>query len=265
MSATTEEQPFENRYLCEAREPGRKSFEFATVDGDTARAMCDAMGWELIRVYEPGKDSDRPKNTPQKGDPPLTGKQIRCLVTQARFTFDALYNMGNIADTFESWRHDIVWRTVRREGLSKCQNSHYRKLLSTFRAMRGAADPGGSPANRRQSREGGDTSERREQLIACIAHEMASHARRVQNPQTDAESRMAAHAATKGGMIDGGYLLKIARDKNRAATLHDLDCLIKLPSSRLEHLLSTIKNRIASREGRGDKSNRNKKQGGKDS
>lgn len=264
MSTIQQDQP-ENRYLCEAREAGKKSFEFATVDGDTARAMCDAMGWELIRVYQPGGDSDRPKQTPQKGDPPLTGKQIRCLVTEARFTFDALSNMGNIADTFDSWRHDTVYQTVRREGLSKCQNSHYRKLLSTFRAMRGAADPGGSPANRRQSREGGDTSERREQIIALLAHELGSHTRRVANPQTEMESRMAAHATTKGGPITEAYLMSIAKAKNPGTTLHDTGCLLKLTASRLEQLLFTLRNRIASREGRGETAKRNKKQGGKDS
>ena len=260
MSTATEDQ-FSNRYICEARETGKKSHEFGTPDGETARAMCDAHGWEFIRIYEPGKASDRPKGTPQVGDPPLTGKQKRCLVTEARFTFDALSNMGIVADTFDAWRHDVVYQSVRREGLSKCQNSHYRKLLSIFREMRGAA-AGGKPANRKESREGGDTSERREQLIALIAHELGSHARRVENPQTPQEVQWAAMASAKGGVINEAYFMAIAKAKNPGVTLHDVGCLLLLTSSKLEQLLFTLKNRIASREGRGDPAKRNKKQGG---
>lgn len=256
----TAEDQFENRYICEAREAGQKSFEFGTPDGEAARAMCDAHGWELIRVYEPGKHSDRPKAQPAAGDPPLTAKQLKCLVTEARRTFDMLSNMGNIADTFDAWRHDTVYQAVRREGLSKCQNSHYRKLLSVFRAMRGAPDPGGQP-NRCQSREGGDTAERREQLLALIAQELGSHARRVLKPYAGEET-LAAHAVAKGGPIGEAYLLAMAKGKNPGQTLHDCGCLLKLPASRLEQLLFTLKNRIAAREGRGDPSKRNKKQGG---
>lgn len=262
MSATTEEQ-FENRYVCEARETGKKSHEFATPSHAAARAMCDAHGWEFIRIYQPGSVADRPKNAPQAGDPPLTGKQKRCLVTEARFTFDALSNMGVITDTFDDWRHDVVYQAVRREGLSACQNSHYRKLLNLFREMRGAAVS--KPANRKQSREGGDTSERREQLISLIAHELGSHARRVENPQTPQEVQWAAMASTKGGVINEAYLMSIAKAKNPSVTLHDVGCLLLLTSSSLEQLLFTLKNRIASREGRGDAAKRNKKQGGKDS
>ena len=259
---TTEEDQFENRYICEARETGKKSHEFATPDGVTARAMCDAHGWEFIRLYQPGSHADKPKTAPQLGDPPLTPKQKRCLVTEARITFAALSDMGIVADTFDAWRHDVVYQSVRREGLSKCQNSHYRKLLNIFREMRGAAT-GSKPANRRESREGGDTSERREQLIALLAHELGSHARRVENPQTPQEVQWAAMASTKGGVINEAYLISIARAKNPGVTLHDVGCLLLLTSSALQQLLFTLKNRIASREGRGDPAKRNKKQGGK--
>lgn len=259
MTAT--EDPYGNPYQCEARKPGGKSFLFGTPDEDSARAMCDVHEWEFIRCFAPGSHADKPKATPQKGDPPLTGKQIRCLVTEARFTFDALSNMGNIADTFDSWRHDVVYQTVRREGLTQCQNSHYRKLLSVFRQMRGAADKGGMPQNRKQSREGGDTSERREQLLALIAHELGKHAQRVENPQNEAEVKLAAHASSKGGVINEAYLLAIAKAKNAGTMIYDVGCLIKLTSARLEELLFTLRNRIASREGRGTTKGRNKKQG----
>lgn len=242
-----------------------KSHEFPTPSNEAALAMCDAHGWECIRIYEPGSHADKPKAKPAAGDGPLSAKQLKCLVTEARKTFDALSNMGNISDTFDSWRHSVIYQAVRREGLKMCQSSHYRKLLSTFRAMRGAADPGGSPAkHRRQSREGGDTGERREQLMFLLAHELAAHAKRVENPQTPEEVKWAAMASTKGGVITEAYLLSIARAKNGGTTLHDTECLIKLTSARLEELVFTLRNRIAAREGRGETAQRNKKQSRKD-
>jgi hypothetical protein len=261
----TQEDPFKNRYQCEARVTGKKSHEFATPSSDAARAMCDVHGWEFIRIYQPGSHADKLQAKPAAGNGPLSAKQLKCLVTEARKTFDALSKMGNISDTFDSWRHDVVYQTVRREGLKLCQSSHYRKLLSTFRAMRGTADPGGAPAKHcRQSREGGDTGERREQLIFLLAHELASHAKRVENPQTPDEIKWAAMASSKGGVLTEAYLLTIARAKNAGTPLHDTECLIKLTSARLEELVFTLRNRISAREGRGETAKRNKKQSGKD-
>ncbi len=106
------------RYVCEAREPGKASFEFPTVDGETARAVCDASGWELIRVYQLGGDSDRPTQKPTTGDRPLSKKQLQTLVIEAGKTHRALSRMGVVTDVFDDWRHAQVWACVRIEGLS---------------------------------------------------------------------------------------------------------------------------------------------------
>ncbi|MEI6605127.1 MAG: hypothetical protein WCP35_07445 [Verrucomicrobiota bacterium] len=246
-------------YLCEARKPGQASHHFAVVSGDAARALCDLNGWELIRVYEPGKDSDRPESRPAKGDGPLSKKQLTCLVTEANKTWRQQSNMGLIAETFAEWRHAQVYAQVRREGLSKCQSSHYLKLLDHFRSMRGEKTRGAwSGGQRRQSREGGDTAERRDQVIHHIAAELGRHAAVVEDPKTMAESVCAAHATMKGGVIGEEYLMAIARGKNPGQSLVDVGCLIKLPASRLEQLLYTLRNRIAAREGRGVAAKRNK-------
>jgi hypothetical protein len=258
MKTDHEEPPM--RYLCEARETGKPSFEFPTVDGDTARAVCDANGWELIRVYKKGGDSDRPAGSHAKGDPPLTPKQLQTLAIEAGKTHRALSRMALTTDAVDDWRHAEVWKCVRREGLSHCQNSHYRKLLAHFRTLRGEFTPGAPDKTSRQSREGGDTLERREQVLVLLAKELGHHARRVENPQTEAEARLAAHASTKGGVIGEDYLMALARAKNPGQTLHDTGCLLKLPASRLEQLLYTLRNRIAAREGRGDPKKRNKGQ-----
>lgn len=246
-------------YICEARAAGHASHEFPVVSGDAARALCDLNGWELIRVYAPGGDSDRPAKAPAKGDGPLTKKQLTCLVTEANKTWRMLSNMGVIAATFDDWRHDQVYACVRREGLSKCQNSHYIKLLDHFRSARGEKTVG-FHGTRRQSREGGDTADRRHQLINLMAAALGFHARRVENPQTDADVAIAALASSKGGVINEDYLMTIARAKNPGTTLVDVGCLIKLTASRLEHLLYTLRNRIAAREGRGETKRRNKGQ-----
>lgn len=248
------------RYICEAREAGKPSFEFPTLDGDTARAVCDASGWELIRVYEKGKDSDRKPQHAAKGDPALSKKQMTTLVIEAQKTHRMLSRMSLVTDTFEDWRHAEVYKCVRREGLSKCQNVHYKKLLIHFRSLRGETTVGADSAGKKWSREGGDTEERRTQLVHQIAHELGSHARRVDKPQSAAEQRLADHAISKGGAIGISYLMAIAKAKNPGQTLHDEGCLIKLPASRLEQLLYTLRNRISAREGRGETKNRNKDQ-----
>lgn len=255
---TLNENP-ENRYLCEARVPGKKSHEFPCVDGEAARAVCDAMGWELIRVYQPGGDSDRPAHKPVKGERPLSAAQLKALVTEASRSHRALRQMGVVTDSFDDWRHAQVWACVRREGLTKCLGSHYSKLLAHFRSLRGAPSAAAAGGGR-QSREGGDTLQRREQVIYQLGQELALHARIVENPANEEEVKLAAHASMKGGVIGEEYLMAIAKAKNPGQPLVDTADLIKLPASRLEQLLYTLRNRIAAREGRGDAKNRNKRQ-----
>ena len=255
----TQNQSPQNHYLCEAREPGAPSHEFPTPDAVSARCLCDAMGWEFIRVYKPGGDSDRPPGRQAAGDAALSKKQLTCLVTEANKSWKQLSNMGVISETFEAWRHAQVYATVRREGLSKCQSSHYKKLLNHFRSLRGVESHHLSQHSR-QSREGGDTADRRQQIIHLIAATLGTHARLVDQPASEAETGLATHAISKGGAIGEAYLMSLAKAKNPGQTLHDVGCLIKLPSSRLEHLLFTLRNRIAAREGRGESKHRNKGQ-----
>lgn len=255
--ATNPETP----YICEARQPGKKSHEFATVNGEVARAVCDANGWEFIRVYQPGGDSDRGKSYPAKGRRALSTKQKTVLAREAQKTHRALTNMGVVTDSFDDWRHAQVWACVRKEGLRDCDHTHYVKLLGHFRELRGEKTIG-YVSNKRQSREGGDTLERRQQLIHQLAYELGSHARKVDKPTTPMEQRHAAHAIEKGGAITEAYLVTIAAAKNPGQSIADVGDLLKIPASRLEQLLYTLRNRIASREGRGDSRNRDKKQKG---
>lgn len=255
-----EEDPFPMNYICEAREPGKPSFEFPTMDHDTARAVCDASGWEFIRCYQKGGDSDRKLTKANKNtDKPLSRDQIKSLQVEGNRAWKHETKLGLTTDSYDAWRHAQVWKCVRREGLSDCTNSMYVKILNHFRTLRGAST---KAAPQKWSKEKDDTDERRMHIIRSIATVMGHHARRVENPQTQEESRCAAFATMKGGVINEAYLMVIAQRKNPAEVLRDTGDLIKLPASRLEQLLWTITNRIAAREGRGDTENRNKKQSG---
>lgn len=256
MNATPPPPP-SARHRCEARVPGKATHEFATPDEECARATCDAAGWEFIRCYAVGSDADRPANAPSKGDPPLSRSQVRALAIEAGKAHAIMLRLDLTDDTEDAWRHEQIMGQVGRAGLTECQNSHFRKLLNHFRRLQGdkAGKPGGP-----QSGEGGDTLERREQILMLLARELGSHAQRVGSPATDADRRASEQAAARGGIIGEGYLLQIARAKNPGTTLTDIGCLIKLTAARLDQLHSTLRNRIAAREGRGTPETRNKSQ-----
>jgi predicted NAD-dependent protein-ADP-ribosyltransferase YbiA (DUF1768 family) len=254
ISMMHDEFPME--YICEASEAGKPSFEFPTIDHDTARSVCDASGWEFIRCYKKGGDSDR-KPAPGKNEKPLSKAQIKALQTEGSRAWRHETKLGLTSLDYNTWRHQEVWKCVRREGLSECHNGQYTKLSNHFRLIRGAntkAEP------QKWSKEKDDTDERRMHIIRQLATTLAHHARRVEKPQTQEESQWAAHANIKGGVITEAYLMKMAQGKNPAESLTDTGDLIKLPASRLEQLLWTLNNRIAAREGRGDPGKRNKKQ-----
>ena len=252
-------EPPNNHYKCEARRCGKKTFEFATPDGEAARAMCDAHGWEFIRVYQPGKDADRKPQAAQ-GDHPLSPRQIQTIAIEAGKAWRIQQETGLTDLPENAWRQEQVMGLVKRDGLRRCQNSHYPKLLRHFKTLNGSAQGPAAAASAQQSGEGGDTLPRREQLLALLANELGQHARRVEKPMTEQESASSAHAKTKGGVINEAYLLAIARAKNPGVTLHDAGCLLILTAAKLEHLLFTLRNRIAGREGRGDASRRDKGQ-----
>lgn len=259
------EPPPNNNYRCEARETGKASFEFATPDGEAARAMCDAHGWEMIRIYQPGTDADRPAEAVEKGNPPLTKRQLQALAIESGAAYRLLKDSDLVDDLSEhDWRHHQVQSLVKRDGLKLCQNSQYLKLLRHFKKLQGK--PAMEPSSGgKQSAEGGDTLDRRSQLLALISNDLGHHFRRVQKPQDAHECRISEEANKKGGPITPAYLLTTARAKNPGCTIIDEGALITLTAAKLEQLLFTVRNRIAAREGRGDAKKRNRKQKGADS
>ncbi len=239
----------EARWICEARSPGKAPHHFETFGEDAARAYCDAQGWEFIRAFLEGSHSDRRGKA--DGSPMISAKQLKSLIVEAQTTYRTLTKRGVDMPEFDDWRKDILIQIVKRDSFREITNKQFAKVRNTFRSLRGAAPIGNSYEGKRQSGEAGDTLEMRQRQIYLIAAALGKHAK-------DAET--CPHCQAKGGAIGFSYLIGIAAAKNRGHTLRDIDDLIKLPTSRLEQLLFTIRNRIAAREGKGDGGKPNKGQ-----
>lgn len=237
------------RWICEAQAPGKSSHEFETFGEEAARACCDIEGWDFIRCYLEGSDSDR--RGKDKGSPLISAKQLQALQSEAGETYKKLIGYGVDLPPREEWRKGVLAECVRVDSFKLVTNAQFMKVRNRFRELRGATLLGNSYQARRQSREAGDTLEMRQRVMFTLAQVMGDHARVAEECEACRE---------KGGAIGIPYLLTIAQAKNRAATIRDIEDLVKLPVSRLEQLLFTIRNRIAAREGRGENERRNKKQ-----
>ncbi len=238
----------ERRWICEAQKPGRASHEFETFGEEAARAMCDLNGWDFIRCYQEGSHSDRPEKLKPVAVLVVSAQQVKCLIIEAQQTYRARSKLGIEQPAFDEWRAQELRDVAKVDSFKILPNAKFMKVRNHFRHLRGASALGNSYDAKRQSRERGDTLETRQQQMYLIAQALGEHARIM-------ETKMMQSAT-----ITVGYLLTIARAKNKGQTIGDIDDLVKLPTSRLEQLLFTIKNRIAAKEGRGDKSNRNKGQ-----
>jgi len=250
----------EARWICEAQQPGKKSHEFETAGPDAAHAYCDVMGWELLRVYQEGSDSDRPLGTRNKPSRPLSQRQVIALAAEAQQTHRFLIRAGIDVPVFDDWRHSVVSQAIGKPSFKDITNAQFMKVRNAFRELRGAAPLGSSYDAKRQTREAGDTLETRSRAMHMLAQSLGTHARVVSNPATPDEELASAHAQKKGGAIGIPYMIALATAKNRGQQIKDIDDLVKLPTSRLEQLFYTLRNRIAAREGRGDKDKRNKSQ-----
>jgi len=246
-----------------------------------AEAYCIMHGMRFDGEYhgeaaaggiEENDPADDWKNTPatsgpSKGDPLLSKKQKATLAQLANGVFNDLDELGLIdvdGDTkykrLANWRHDETKKACGKSSLTQCRNSDYRKIYDWFSAMTGRSYNPQMHCTGKQSGQRGDTMERREQLIILIEEALMEHARVVSEPRNEAERAASQIAQVNGGSIGEGYILSIARAKNKHADLKHFGDLIKLKSVPLEQLLYTTRNRIAAREGRGSTKNRNKNQ-----
>lgn len=246
---TTNEEP--RRWFAEAMIPGTtEPTTFETFGEEAARAMCDISGWEFLRAWQEGGHSDRPaRREPSRT---ITPRQLKALIVEARITYDIQQKvMDDDMPLFDVWRGQQLFFAAKVKSFKDIPSKLYNKVKNHFRTLRGAAAVGNPQAHRKQSGEQGDTMERRQNILFLMADELGQHAKRAET----------CEACKDKGPITPAYLVSIAAAKNKGHTIRDIDDLIKLPASRLEQLLYTIRNRIAAREGRGEAQNRNKGQG----
>ena len=241
MKTTQKPNP---RWICEAQAPGKEPHQFETYGEDAARAYCDIAGWDFIRAWQEGSHSDRPEPKPaMDANRPVTPRQMKALIVEAQMTYKVHCSvMDDEMPGFDEWRYAQLGMVVKGcKSFRHVPAKLYNKVKNHFRRLRGAAPAGNPQAHRKQSGEKGDSLQHREQMLYLLAKELGEHAKRAETNDT---------CKAKGGALGEAYLMTIARMKNKGHTLGDIGDLIKLPVSRLEQLLFTIRNRIATREGR---------------
>lgn len=243
------------------------------------------------------KSPQKPRKTsaPDPTHGSISKAEIRPLVIEARYAYDFQCKIGNVPDsmTFEDWRRAEVLALTGRAGLSKLdggKNGHFRKVLEHFQSKsdRDAAAFETSMKTGKVKDHGDkdDTHENRAVTAHLIRQELAFHLHLATTSveQLTAEARaehelyqpdlpweMAgpAHRSLAklltrkaaimraGKAIEAGYVVYLARKKSGTLTkLDDLEA--RLTVKELTDLLSTVRNRIALREERGDATARNK-------
>lgn len=195
---------------------------------------------------------------------PLSNNQKAVISQTARQAFDLQDRIGYVQTTgsdskrFETWRREQQGQAVGISSLRECGNNHYRPLMAHFLTLAGkdasafrllvktGPTTGHGPAE--------DTHEARESLRQLILQELLAHGHRCDPAHPDHSPATAATVTEKGGLITAGYVFAIARQKCRGRGLDSLT------ADQLHQLLSTTRNRIAAREGRGAAATRNTKQ-----
>jgi hypothetical protein len=176
--------------------------------------------------------------------------EIKPLIMAAKAAFDKQAELGLAESDFDTWRREQVHAAVGRSGLSACDHGDYRPLMAHFKILSG--DDAGAfqdlmhtgPAKGHSLP--GDTHEERR----IIAHHIVQAIRE--------------HQST-GGTINLGYVVVLARHKTRRPNLTlngDFQAALadRCTVLQLSQIRSTVINRIAAAEGRGDAKTRNRSQ-----
>lgn len=195
------------------------------------------------------KSTQAPKK-PRTHSGNMTPKEIKPLIMAARAAHRRQIELGITEEDFDTWRSNQVMEAVGQTGLTKCNHGDYRPLMAHFKILSG--DDAGAFKDLMKTgpaRGNGDLTDSHEER-RIIAHHIAK--------------AIQEHQAT-GGKLGIGYVVTIARHKTRRLNLTlngDLraDLADRCTVAQLQQIRSTVINRIAAAEGRGDSSERNQKQ-----
>jgi hypothetical protein len=214
---------------------------------------------------------------PQKVRGNISPAEIKPLILEAKAAFAAQVELANIdpATDFDEWRAVEVNKAVPgRHGLSQLDSDHFSEVMAHFAELAGHDEL----ALKHRLKSGqvkdhgpeGDTHEKRRQLAHLICQALADHIALAEISIYDLaaktedtakyqqlQSARAAILAHKSGAIREGFVVFLARQKTKRPTLTlgaDLKAGLadRLDVSQLLQLLYTLRNRIATREGRAD-------------
>lgn len=200
------------------------------------------------------RDAGKPLSNLQKATISQTARQAFIVQDRAGLV-DAT---GSETARLAEWRHRQQLAAGCPASLRDCGNNHYRSLMAHFLCLAGKDDT----AFRYQLKTGRvkdrgaeeDTHENRETQRRLIVQALLEHGRRCEPQAKEYDPALAATVAENGGIITQGYVVNIAKMKNKGKSLDSLT------ATDLAQILYTIRNRIAAKEGRGKPARRNKKQ-----
>jgi hypothetical protein len=196
--------------------------------------------------------------TAKKSKPNSTGgnlkpAEIRPLIMAARAAYNRQLELGLIdrSHDFNTWRHTQAEAAVGKPGFSACIHADYRPLMAHFKILSG--DDASAFEDLMHTGPAGKTPGDTHEERRIIAHHIAQAIREHQ---------------IGGGKIGIGYVVAIARHKTRRPELSltgNLESALadRCTVAQLTQIRSTIINRIAAAEGRGDPTHRNRSQSGR--
>lgn len=175
----------------------------------------------------------------------LTNNQIIKLNILCKEAWQAQTNAYATDLNLTDWRHEQVFAAVKKKGLSVCGQRDYRALENHFLTAAGRGNFNKAVLAGKAYR--------------AATEEDTYHARSVQRHLILAALTAHGEAMAELGRTDcitAAYVETIAMSQHKVS----YENLNALTLPQLKKLLYTVRNRIAAREGRGERSNRNKKQ-----
>lgn len=199
------------------------------------------------------------------GGKPLSRDQKAAICQLAKIAFDRQDALGLVevdcasqSARLAEWRRAQQLAAVGIDSLTECRNEHFRTLRAHFSTLAGREDRAYRDYTRtgrvRDRGPAEDTHEAREATRKLILDELLAHGHRCDPRRPEFNRLIAEKIEANGGMITQNYVIAIAKAKCRGRKIDSLT------AEELRQILYTLRNRIASREGRGSRYNRNKGQ-----